>query len=147
MIRIGNAIINEQEIAAAYPDKPDTGLCWVILKCGRGFWVRATMEQIARALQPVFGEIISSKVASEIEVLERLTADGFRFLHRDADGLLYADECEPEKFGVSWTPSKGRLAGICSDLFDGVVEWQDETAAEISVLLEDMTMHPEKYEE
>lgn len=147
MIRIGNAIINEQEIAAVYPDKPDTGLCWVILKSGRGFWVRATMEQIARALQPIFGEIISSKVAAEIEVLERLTAADYRYLYRDSNGELFASAHEPWKSSACWTLNDNKLTRICSDLFDGVVEWQDELPVLISVLLEDMTMHPEKYEE
>lgn len=146
MIKIGSAIINEEQIAAVYPSLNTPGKIWISLASGRAVWTMATMEEITMALQNVCGDIMAPKVAMEISVLEHLTAAGYRFLARDEGGPLWAFDAEPEKDESCWNAIDGKAHPVRSDLFDGVVEWQDEMAAEIDAILEDMAMHPERYE-
>ncbi len=147
MIKIGGAIVNEQEIAAIYPSLNTEGKLIIALKSGRTVWVMATMEEITMALQNACGDILSPKVTMELSILERLTFAGYRFLARDDGGPLWAYDSEPEKGESCWNATSGKSEPVRSDLFDGVVEWQDEAAAEIDVILEDMAMHPERYED
>ena len=146
MIKIGNTIINEEQIEAVYPSLNTDGKLIIALKSGRTVWTMATMEEMRMALQSACGDILAPKVATEINVLERLTANGFHFLARDESGCLWAFENEPDKGPACWSAVSGCSQPVCSDLFDGVVEWQDVVAAEVDVILDDMAMHPERYE-
>ena len=149
MIRIGNAIINEQEIAAVYPSLNTDGKSIIALKSGRTVWVMETVPQIVKALEPAFGEIMSSKLAQEIEVLTRLLCAGYHYIYRDLDGeLLYASDTEPQKSSTFWAlPDNATTTQLDELLFDGVVEWNDRSPTDIETLLDDMAMHPERYEE
>lgn len=146
MIKIGNAIINEAEIAAIYPSLNTDGKMIIALKSGRTVWVMASMEEMRMALQAECGDILTPKVATEISVLEHLMAGGFHFIARDECGPLWAFDSEPEKDVSCWNAKDGKAHPVCADLFDGVVEWPDQEAVEIDTLVEDMALHPEKYE-
>lgn len=147
MIKIGNIIIDERQIEAVYPSLHTEGKLIIALKSGRSVWTMASMEQITMALQVTGGEVVSPKLMLEITMLEKLTALGYYYLARDESGKIFAYEAEPSKAASCWDSENGKTMPVRSDLFDGVVEWQDKEAVEIDTLLEDMALYPERYED
>ena len=147
MISIGNVIVNEEQIAAIYPSIETPGKIWISLATGRTVWTMASMAEVKAALHAVGKDNIPNKLAQELAVLEQLAADGYYYIARDEDEQLWAYTAMPSKSDHCWNAENGHSKKTRSDLFDGVVEWPDELPSEIDLLVEDMTLHPFRYEE
>ena len=147
MISIGNAIINEEQIAAIYPSIETPGKIWISLTTGRTVWTMATMAEVKAALHAAGKDNIPNKLAQELAVLEQLADDGYYYIARDETGELWAFIAAPSRGEDCWNAENGGSKLTRSDLFDGVVEWQDDLPSEVDMLIEDMTLHPFRYEE
>lgn len=148
MIKIGKTIINPAEISAIYPSEGTDGKVWISLRSGRVIYAMATMTEaaVALGLAGVAGSITLPQVFVERAKLEQLLDAGYSFLARDKNGGLWAYTGEPSKSESCWDAEAVEAITVRNDLFDGVIEWYDEEATDIAMLLEDMSISPERYE-
>ena len=114
LIKIGNAWVDPQEIAAFFPtaDLPSTPKIGIILRSGGNVWAEATMDEAEAALidagyieNPYPENDTPELTEEEREVAIELLDDGFIFLARDGDGKLYAFRYRPDRDGAYWNSS------------------------------------------
>ena len=114
LIKIGNAWVDPQEIAAFFPtaDLPSTPKIGIILHSGGNVWAEATMDEAEAALidagyieNPYPENDTPDLTDGELEVAIELLDDGFIFLARDGDGKLYAFRYRPDRDGAYWNSS------------------------------------------
>lgn len=148
MIKIGNIFINPDEVAAMYPSIHTEGKIWIVLKGGRSVWAIVEMETACRELAAAGVPFPpSSKVETERTTLRLLLENGYSYLARDESGALFASDGDPSKSRSGWDFELCRRMALDPDLFDGLVEWGDKEATDIEMLLEEMNINPEQYEE
>lgn len=150
LIKIGDVFIDPERVDAVYPSADTPGKVWFALHSGRTVWTMASMEDVEKHFNSsnmVRG--CSPKVFRELCELERLIQAGRAYLARDENGELYAFDGDPLKNTETncWDAEDGDCEMVSQELFDGVVEWQDSRATEISVLLDAMMADPTLYDE
>lgn len=109
LIKIGDCFVDPEEIALICGDEPDyhpdAGSQMLIqLRRGGSIWITATMDEAEAALidagvieNPYPEDELEAPDLSEAELeeLDALDAQGFKYIARDEDGALYAYRCEP----------------------------------------------------
>lgn len=145
LIKIGNAWVDPQEIAAFFPtaDLPSTPKIGIILHSGGNVWAESTMDEAEAALidagyieNPYPEEDEPPELTDgEVEVLHDLYHRDFEYLARDADGKLYAFRDKPEKEGAYWNSFANKAEPV-DEGFDFVV-YEDEKPWSIAYLLLD----------
>lgn len=150
LIKIGDVFIDPERVDAVYPSADTLGKVWFALHSGRTVWTMASMEEVEKNFKTCYmGRGCSLKVLHEIRELERLLHAGRAFIARDENGELYAYNGDPLKNTETncWDAEAGDCEMVSRDLFDGVVEWQDSRATEISSLLDSMMSDPAGYDD
>ena len=145
MIRLGNTIIDEKEVSAICPGSNKEVV--VTLKSGYTLHVEATMEQAAAALSASCWNAISPKMMSKIALLERLSSEGYRFLARDKKGTLWAYWSKPSKGYSCWDAIDGKVCSVQLELYNGLIEWHDDSPTNIKTLHNSMMTNPEMFNE
>lgn len=116
MIRVGNAILNEDLVAAIRPVDEDgmlvpeeaSVLVVVDLAGGQEIGVHATMAEVRQALEQAGVLDVERAVLQlalkekEIKVLRTIHRENFHFVARDADGKLFAYTAKPSKGKRTW---------------------------------------------
>lgn len=110
MIRIGNAIINEDHIAAILTgDDIDIAASSVlILKTGDVFPLGSSIEDVIDAfaaagyVDPLPRQTAYVFTPEELVEMSSMYNSGFRFFAKDADGRVYAYTTRPRKGSKSW---------------------------------------------
>ena len=151
LIRIGNALIDPEEVQTITPDRNEgSGQILVGFKGGCSCWIEGTMEEAEAALidagvmidpaaDPKENETPGPEMdAEERYRLEELDADGYRYLARDKDGKLYAFRRKPVFEGFYWSdPGPGNLGAVrVTEAFLSIGQ-DEEKLTEISRLLND----------
>lgn len=116
MIRVGNAILNEDHIAAIRPVDEDgiivpeeaATLLIVDLTGGQEIFVHATMPEARKVLEQA-GVLDEERAVlqlalkeKEIKVLRTIHRENFHFVARDEDGKLFAYTAKPTKGKRTW---------------------------------------------
>jgi hypothetical protein len=144
LIKIGNAWVDPQEIAAFFPtaDLPSTPKIGIILHSGGNVWTESTMDEAEAALidagyieNPYPENDTPDLTDGEVEVLLDLYHRDFEYLARDADGKLYAFRDKPEKEGAYWNSFANKAEPV-DEGFD-FVDYEDEKPWSIAYLLLD----------
>ena len=148
MIKIGTVYIEPGEVVAVYPSARTPGKTWFALRGGNRVFTHAEMSDAVDELAAagVFFQPMSM-VMKEIRMLQQLREDGYAYLVRDESGALFAGEGDPSKKLSFWDFEGCRRKPLDPSLFDGIVEWGDKEATDIELLLEEMSINPEQYEE
>lgn len=143
LIKIGNAWVDPQEIAAFFPtaDLPSTPKIGIILHSGGNVWAESTMKEAEAALidagcieNPYPEEDEPPELTDgEVEALADLHNRAFEYLARDADGKLYAFRDKPEKEGAYWNSFANKAEPVDEDF--GFISFEDEKPWSIAYLL------------
>lgn len=133
LIKIGNAWVDPQEIAAFFPtaDLPSTPKIGIILRSGGNVWAESTMDEAEAALidagviQDPAADDVPDLTDAEIKELMDLEELGFKYIARDADGKLYAYFEKPTKDGAYWNSRDGQPSRLKEDFdfIDGSEPW------------------------
>lgn len=116
MIRVGNAILNEDLVAAIRPVDEDgiivpeeaSVLVVVDLAGGQEIVVHATMPEVRQVLEQAGVLDVERSVLQlalkekEIKVLRTIHRENFHFVARDKDGKLFAYTAKPTKGKRTW---------------------------------------------
>lgn len=136
MIKIGNVLVNPEEISAIYPSEGTEGKSWISLKNGRTVWTMSPMDEIAQILLDA-GELDGNMTPDQIEqinLLLQLYAEGFRYIARDENGQLFAYEAMPYKDEACWCVSDGETKALDSGPLLGI-QWEDDEPEDIACAL------------
>ena len=147
MIRFGDAYITESEIAAIFPSDTTDDKVWIALKSGR--MIRCEMDMIEaervmveQGLVPLDGV---EPGAMHLLLLEDLAEQGYEYLARDADGMLFAYEQQPVKDENRWTKDDGEVLLIREPAFRQDVLWEDAEPSSVPIMLAETRLDPWAY--
>lgn len=119
MIKIGNAYINPEDVAAIYPSAHEDGKTWIVLKGGNRVYVFADIEEAKRMLESM-GVLFAD--SGTIQALE-LYSDGYRFVAQDYDGRVCAFEKRPSRSADGiWYTDSGRMREVDPEIFQSASE-------------------------
>lgn len=121
MIRIGNAIVNESEIAAIYPNHHEDRKIFIMTKHGDVVYTAASLKEAESALI----EAGALDIESDTMLAMRLFTDGYRWIARDDAGEICAYESAPERCPFTWSAVTGMTERINRASFS-FVTWQDD---------------------
>ena len=127
MIRIGNALVDPQEISMAYEPannfRDQKQIC-LVLRNGSSVWIDATLDEAEAAL--IDAGLIADPAddgpelsEEELGYLRILDGVGWQYLARDDDGKLCVFRQKPEKHGAYWEAPDGDFMRIDWD-FDSI---------------------------
>lgn len=140
-IKIGDALIDSDRIAAISPDIHAVGIVRVLLTNGKTVCVKAYMDEAQNALIEA-GLITSDAIslsASDMLTLMELRDLGYNHIAKDKTGAVYAFIDPPVRCGAYWQPAEGsseRAYRIYSDGFDWLPsEPAGDAVADINNLL------------
>lgn len=148
LIKIGNALVDPNEIAVIQPDRNErlsdddkSTHILIELRNGGSIWIEASMDKAEAAL--INAGVVTDLTAdhdpvppltdAEVEKLYELKSDGYKYLARDKDGKLYAFRHKPKYGGFYWDDPDPAPALLVSGL--SFVSEEDEEPTEISKLL------------
>ncbi len=148
LIKIGNALVDPNEIAVIQPDRNErlseydkSTHILIELRNGGSIWIEASMDEAEAAL--IDAGVVTDLTASEdtgfpslhltdeeTEKLYELESDGYRFMARDQDGKLYAYRHKPEYGGFYWNdPSPSNATSLQIDDFSFIDQDNPEPTA------------------
>ena len=121
MIKIGNAYINPNDVAAMYPSAHTEGKTWIVLQGGNRVYVFADIEEVRQALCAEGIDFDDSETMQAVE----LYYSGYRFIARDREGGACAFERRPARGDEYWSPEGGNVLELGMSVFPRVT-WDDE---------------------
>ena len=148
LIKIGNALVDPDEIAVIQPvqnEQSKSTHILIELRNGGSTWIEAAMDEAEAALidAGVVTDLTAGKDEDdlaglmlpdeEIQKLKELYSADYRYLARDKDGSLYAFRNRPEYGGFYWDDPECETALRIDGL--SFVSAEDEEPTEISSLL------------
>ena len=144
LIKIGNSLINPEEIVAVVPDRES--FIRMELRRGGSILLEASISEVENAVIAVgmMTEMVGDQRQPELAIsndaadrLRSLYGSGYRFLARDKNNALYAFRRKPEYDGAFWTDpcsADDDTLRIIDDWF-AFVSIFDEEPANISSLI------------
>lgn len=152
LIKIGSALVDPEEIVAIkpYPDGhfdccDQSVLIDIILRNSTSFLTDSTMDEAEAALidAGVVTDLtpdhdpVPPLTDAEVKKLYELKSDGYKYLARDKDGMLYAFQHKPKYGGFYWDDPDLAPAMRVDGL--SFVSEEDEEPTEICSILSDLS--------
>lgn len=152
LIKIGNALVDPNEIAVIQPDRTkrlsdddNSTHIFIELRNGGSIRIEAAMDEAEAAL--IDAGVMTDLTAdhdpvlpltdAEVEKLYELESDGYKYLARDKDGKLYAFLHKPKYGGFYWD-DPDLVPALQVDGLSFVSE-TDEEPTEICSILSDLS--------
>lgn len=152
LIKIGSALIDPEEIVAIMPDLGEKAMTHeegphirIDFKSGGSVWIDSTMDEAEAALidagvvtdLPADHDPVPPLTDAEVKKLYGLKSDGYKYLARDKDGMLYAFQHKPKYGGFYWDDPDLAPAMRVDGL--SFVSEEDEEPTEICSLIENLS--------
>lgn len=152
LIKIGSALVDPEEIVAIkpYPDghydcHDHSVLINILLRNSTSFLTDSTMDEAEAALidAGVVTDLtpdhdpVPPLTDAEVKKLYELKSDGYKYLARDKDGMLYAFQHKPKYGGFYWDDPDLAPAMRVDGL--SFVSEEDEEPTEICSILSDLS--------
>lgn len=152
LIKIGNALVDPNEIAVIQPDRNErlsdydkSTHILIELRNGGSIRIEAAMDEAEAAL--IDAGVVTDMTAdhdpvppltdAEVNKLYELKSDGYKYLARDKDGMLYAFQHKPKYGGFYWDDPDLAPAMRVDGL--SFVSEEDEEPTEICSILSDLS--------